>query len=194
MKLLQTGRAGTGRDGTGWAKPGWAALALFVLAACQQGPAAPAPACPNIVIVQDAAEITQFLPGQGRDLTDVTLEARIADFKGFCDTDIKDDRTGVVDVDLQLLLVTTRGPAAVTREATIKYFVAIADTEENILAREEFETSVAFEGNRNRLSFAEELIQKIPLQAGQRGDAFGVFVGFVLSDDELKYNLNKRGR
>tara|TARA_R110002110_G_scaffold376568_2_gene586839 strand:- start:352770 stop:353336 length:567 start_codon:yes stop_codon:yes gene_type:complete len=188
MKILQAGRAVTG-----WPKPGWAVLALFVLAACQQSPAVPPP-CPNIVIVQDAAEITHFLPGPGRDLTDVTLEARIADFKGFCDTDIEDDGSGVVDVDLQLLLVATRGPAAVTREATVKYFVAIADTDDNILAREEFETSVAFEGNRNRQGFAEELVQKIPLQAGQRGDAFNVFVGFVLSDDELKYNLNKRGR
>ena len=166
MKILQAGRAVTG-----WPKPGWAVLALFVLAACQQSPAVPPP-CPNIVIVQDAVEITHFLPGPGRDLTDVTLEARIADFKGFCDTDIEDDGS----------------------EATVKYFVAIADTDDNILAREEFETSVAFEGNRNRQGFAEELVQKIPLQAGQRGDAFNVFVGFVLSDDELKYNLNKRGR
>ena len=146
------------------------------------------------MIIQDAAEITQFLPGQGRDLTDVTLEARIANFKGFCDTEIEDDRSGVIDVDLQLLFVAARGPAAVTREATVKYFVAIADTDENIVAREEFETGVAFEGNRNLVRFAEELIQTIPLQAGQRGDAFSVFIGFVLSDDELKYNLNKRGR
>lgn len=189
MKFLQTGRAGIGG-----AKTGWAALALFVLAACQQGPAGPPPLCPNIVIVQDASVITQFLPGEGRDLTDVTMEARIADFKGFCDTDIEDDRTGIVEIDMQLLLVATRGPAAVTREATVKYFIAIADTDENILAREEFETSVTFEGNRNRVGFAEELVQKIPLRAGQRGDAFSVFVGFVLSDEDLKYNLNKRGR
>ncbi|MDA0787522.1 MAG: hypothetical protein O3B37_14655 [Proteobacteria bacterium] len=184
MQFLNTGRARTG----------WAALALFVLAACQQGPAAPAPPCPNIVVVQDASEITQFLPGPGRDLTDVTLEAQIADFRGFCDTDIKDDRSGTVDVELQLLMVATRGPAAVSRDATISYFVAIADKDENILAREEFETSIRFEGNRNRVSFGEELTQKIPLQPGQLGDAFSVFVGFVLTDDDLKYNLRKRGR
>jgi len=189
MKNLKTGHTGTGR-----AKLGWAALALFVLAACQQGPEAPPPPCPNIVIVQDAAEITQFLPGEGRDLTDVTVEARITDFRGFCDTDIEDDRTGAVDVEMQLLLVATRGPASTTRDASFKYFVAIADAEENILAREEFETSITFEGNRNRVGFAEELKQKIPLQAGQLGDAFGIFVGFVLSDEDLKYNLNKRGR
>ena len=189
MRFLRIAGAGSGR-----AKTGWAALALFFLAACQQGATAPAPPCPDIVIVQDAAELTQFLSGPGRDLTDVTLEARVADFRGFCDTDIEDDRTGVVDVDLQLLMVATRGPAATTRSATVSYFVAIADKDENILVREEFETSISFEGNRNRIGFAEELAQKIPLQAGQLGDAFSVFVGFVLSDEDLKYNLNKRGR
>jgi len=176
------------------ARTGWAALALFVLAACEQGPQASAPPCPNIVVVQDASELTQFLSGPGRDLTDVTLEAQIADFRGFCDTDLEDDRSGTVDVDLQLVMVATRGPAAATRDATIRYFVAIADTEENILAREEFETSITFEGNRNRVGFAEELTQEIPLQAGQLGDAFNVFVGFVLTDADLTYNLNKRGR
>ena len=173
---------------------GWAALALFVLAACQQGPSAPPPPCPNIVIVRDAAELTQFLPGPGRDLTDVTLEARIADFQGFCETDLEDNGTGTVEVELQLIMAATRGPAAATRDATVRYFVAIADTDETILAREVFETSINFEGNRNRLGFAEELAQTIPLRAGQFGDAFNIFVGFELSDEDLAYNRRKRGR
>ncbi len=189
MMILRTAGAGGRR-----ARTGWAALTLFALAACQQGAPAQAPPCPDIVIVQDAAELTQFLSGPGRDLTDVTLEARITDFRGFCDTDVNDDGTGTVDVGMEVLLVATRGPAAKTRDATVRYFVAIADKNENILAREEFESSVTFEGNRNRIGFSEELAQKIPLRAGQLGDAFSVFVGFVLTDEDLEYNLNKRGR
>lgn len=184
MGFLRAGRVRTG----------WAALGLFALTACQD-PERPPPPCPNIVIVQDAAELTQFLPGPGRDLTDVTLEARISDFRGFCDTDVDDDDgTGTVEVEMQLILVATRGPASTSREATLRYFVAIADTEENILAREEFETTIAFERNRNRVALGEDLTQKIPLRGGQLGDAFNIFVGFQLSDADLKYNRNKRGR
>lgn len=179
---------------TGKARTGWAALALFALAACQQGADRPPPPCPDIVIVQDAAELTQFLPGPGRDLTDVTLEARVSDFRGFCDTDIEDDGTGAVDVELELLMVATRGPAAASREARLRYFVAIADKEENVLARAEFDTDLTFEGNRNRVGFAEELTQRIPLRGGQLGDDFSIFVGFVLTDADLEYNRNKRGR
>ena len=76
----------------------------------------------------------------------------------------------------------------------MSYFVAIADADENILAREVFETSVLFEGNRNRIALGEELTQKIPLKGGELGDAFNIFVGFQLSDQDLKYNRDKRGR
>jgi len=56
---------------------GLALLAVLVLAACQRGPERPPPECPEIAIVQDLAELTLFAPGPGRDLTDVTLEARV---------------------------------------------------------------------------------------------------------------------
>ena len=176
------------------AKTGWMALALFALAACDRTPPAPPPPCPDIVIVQDAAEVTQFLPGPGRDLTDVTLEAQVAAFRGFCDTDIGDDGTGAVDVELELLMIATRGPAAATRDALVSYFVAIADKQENVLARAEFESAITFECNRNRIGFAEELTQRIPLDRGQLGDDYSIFVGFVLTDEDLRYNRNKRGR
>ena len=174
---------------------GFALLATLVLAACQQGPERPTLACPVIAILQDAAELTLFVPGPGRDLIDVTLEARISEFGGFCDTDIdEDDRTGEVDIDLQVLFEATRGPVSVTREAQVGYFVAITDTQENILARQTFDADLEFQGNRNRIGFVEELTQKIPLRAGQVGEDFKVFIGFQLTEDQLEYNRNKLGR
>ncbi len=173
---------------------GFALLALLVLAACQRGPQPPPPECPAIGIVQDAAELTLFTEGPGRDLTDVTLEAKVAEFGGFCDTDIDDDGTGQVSIDMQVLFQVTRGPASVTRSNTISYFVAISDLEENILARETFDIALEFEGNRNRLAVVEELRQRIPLQAGQRGEDFKVFIGLLLNDDQLRYERRKRAR
>jgi len=76
----------------------------------------------------------------------------------------------------------------------VSYFIAIADRNENILARETFESEVEFEGNRNRIAYVEELKQKIPLKAGKLGDDFKIFIGFQLNDEQLKYNRNKLGR
>lgn len=169
-------------------------LAMFALAACEASNRPPPP-CPNIVIVQDVSDITIFKAGSGRDLTDVDLEAQIVEFGGFCDTDIDEDsRAGEVVVEMELVLRATRGPANTSRDGSLRYFVAIADSEQNILAREEFDTAVEFEGNRNRIAFREELTQTIPLKRGELGDDYSIFVGFQLSDDQLEYNLQKRGR
>lgn len=170
-------------------------MALLVLVACQRGPEKPPPACPVIAIVQDTAELTYFAPGPGRDLTDVTLEAKVVEFGGFCDTDIDEDTgSGEVDVDLEVLFQATRGPASTTRTAAVSYFIAIADGEENVLARKTFQTDLEFEGNRNRIAYVEKLSQKIPLAAGKFGDEFEIFIGFQLNDEQLKYNRNKLGR
>jgi hypothetical protein len=174
---------------------GLAALMVFVLAACSQGIERPPPPCPDIVVVKDAADITLFKDGPGRDLTDVVLEAQIVRFGGFCETDIDEDtNTGEVTVDLQVLFRATRGPASTSREASLRYFIAISDRNDAILARAEFDSDIAFEGNRNRVAYLEELTQKIPLKAGELGDAYRVYVGFQLSDEALQYNLDKRGR
>ncbi|MDE0780009.1 MAG: hypothetical protein OSB67_04580 [Alphaproteobacteria bacterium] len=170
----------------------FALLAMLALAACQRGSENSAPACPVIGIVKDAAELTLFAPGLGRGLT---MEAEISEFGGFCETDInEDDGTGIVEIDLRLLFSATRGPASVTHEEKISYFVAITDLEENILAREVFTFDFEFESNRNRIGYVEDLIQKIPIQAGKAGTDFKVLIGMQLDEEQLTYNRNKRVR
>lgn len=170
-------------------------LALFVLAACtvENAPVVP-PACPTIVIVNDTAELTAFRPGPGRDLTDVVLDARLDRFDGTCETDLEDDRSGQVDVDLQLFFEATRGPADQSREGRFDYFVAIAERGGAILAKKVFETEFEFEGNRNRIGIVEELTQEIPLRPGKLGDDFDIFVGFQLTPEQLEYNRARQVR
>ncbi|MGE0256647.1 MAG: hypothetical protein AB7N54_11280 [Alphaproteobacteria bacterium] len=169
-----------------------AALAATAIAAgCDQTKRQPPP-CPAIVVVGETAELTQFRPGPGRDLTDVIAEGRIDRFDGFCETERKRDGTGEVSVELQLFFAIARGPANTTRTATYEYFVAVADKSERILAKQTFSADVAFEGNRNRLTAFETLEQTIPLAANQDGGAFTVYVGFQLTPDQLDYNRARR--
>ncbi len=169
-----------------------AALATTLLAAgCDQTKRQPPP-CPAIIVVGETAELTQFRPGPGRDLTDVVAEGRIDRFDGFCETDRKRDGTGEVKVELQIFVVVARGPANTTRTASYEYFVAVADKSERILAKQTFSAEVAFEGNRNRLTAFETLEQKIPLTVNQDGGAFTVYVGFQLTTDQLAYNRAKK--
>ena len=167
---------------------------MFTLVACANDEAAVAPACPNIVIVKDTAELTTFRPGPGRDLTDVVLDARIDRFDGECETDLEPGGSGQVNVDLQLFFEAVRGPANDTRAGKFSYYVAIGDSTGRILAKKVFDTAFEFEGNRNRVGGAEKLTQEIPLKSGDLGEDFDIFIGFQLNPEQLDYNRAKRAR
>lgn len=171
-------------------------LALFTLSACSSlsSNAVVAPPCPHIVIVKDTSEMTAFQPGPGRDLTDVMLDARINRFDGECETDLESDRSGKVNVDLQLIFEANLGPANKTRTGNFSYYVAIGNRSGAILAKKVFDIEFEFDKNRNRLGGLEELIQEIPLRAGELGEDFDIFIGFQLTPEQLNYNHAKRIR
>jgi hypothetical protein len=147
------------------------------------GSSAAAISCPNVAKVGDAVRLTRFVPG-GHDLTDVAFEAVVSKIGGTCSA----GDNGSVDVQLTVEFIASRGPADKTRKAPFTYFVAIVDGNDNILAREQFNTGIEFPGNQTRNSIVEELDENIPLQKDQRGNQFRVFVGFVLAPEEVAYN------
>ena len=172
-------RAAPGAGGTA------AALLLsgLVLAGCalfqEAGPPLP---CPRAVTVADAASLTRF-DGAGRDLTDVLFEAEIAQIASACEYD-----DGAVDVTVQIQFVAQRGPADQERRGDFDYFVAIADAGHEILVRESFDATIEFPGNKTQAGVVEELEQHIPLAADEPGAGYVIYVGFVLTPDEVAYN------
>ncbi|MGF1610807.1 MAG: hypothetical protein ACFCUQ_15505 [Kiloniellales bacterium] len=144
--------------------------------------------CPDAVRVQDAASLVRF-SGSGRDLTDVLFEARLQEVALACTYDA-DENT--IDGALRVAFFAARGPADTERRANFRYFVAIATEARQVIAREEFEVTIPFEGNRTQLGAVEELAPSIPLQPGESGSEYILFVGLVLSRDELEYNRVNR--
>ena len=108
------------------------AVTVLLLAACSSDDGPPPP-CPIVVLVKDADRLTRF-EGSGRDLTDVVFETTIRNADVACAYDDNE-----VEAALRVLFATTRGPADTARRADFRYFVAVADREQNILAREEFD-------------------------------------------------------
>ena len=157
------------------------AASASLLAACAGEEAAPPP-CPALVVVKDADRLTRF-QGAGRDLTDVLFETEIRNAAIGCKYD-----DGNVEAGLRVIFATTRGPADETREAKFDYFVAVADRDKNILAREEFDLASEFPGNRNEVLQIDEIEPTIPLAEGKTGSDYIVYVGLILSRDEVEYN------
>lgn len=145
--------------------------------------------CPTLAKIGDASRQTKF-KGQSQDFGDVLFEAELRTAEIVSCTLDGDDRTLTAAVKLRLFAV--RGPADERREAEVRYFVAIATQSRRIVAREEFTVTIPFEGNRTRVAAAEELEPSIPLRPGQDGDEFTVFVGLVMSPNELAYNRGNK--
>ncbi len=146
----------------------------------------PPPPCPRAFPVADARTLTRF-NGQGRDLTDVIFEARLEDVALICDYD--DD---VIEADMRVRVLVVDGPADRERGVDLSYFVAIATRDTRIGAREEFELSIPFEGNRTRVLATDEVSPRIPLGPGQSGEDYVVYVGLALTPDEFQYNRDNR--
>ncbi|HET8726519.1 MAG TPA: hypothetical protein VFO41_03320 [Alphaproteobacteria bacterium] len=146
------------------------------------GPGQPT-GCPEVRIVGDTAEVTQFRDGPGRDLTDVEARGVIADFSGECTYGDED-----VTVDLNLVIGAEKGPAAATDSARFDYFVAVTDPQQTILNKELFETELTFEGGAVRTAVVEELQLSIPLDQIGDGSFYEVLVGFQMTPDQLEFN------
>ncbi|OYD84562.1 hypothetical protein [Azospirillum brasilense] len=141
-------------------------------------------ACPKVSIVRDLAEVTQFRNGGGRDLTDVTSRAALADYSGNCDY-----TSDGVTVNVNVFLIAERGPAMQGNTANYRYFVAVAKPgEETPTTKTEFDTSVTFDAGKLRSGSREELAPKIPLPKDANGKDWKIFLGFQLTPDQLAFN------
>lgn len=138
--------------------------------------------CPQAVVLSDASRQVKF-SGQGRDLTDVLFEATIGTGRMVCEYD-----ENVLDVDLQVQVIAARGPANSDRLANISYFVAVARSDQTVLARQSFDIAIPFPGNRTRVSGLEEIGQVITLQGQEDGGDYRIYVGLDLTREELEYN------
>ncbi|OAN46763.1 hypothetical protein A6A04_05525 [Paramagnetospirillum marisnigri] len=142
------------------------------------------PPCPPIYILSDAAKITQYRPGPGRDLTDVELEAEIVAFKGECSYTPKGS-----EVTIQVGFEVKRGPAATSRESTLNYFVAIPKYYPSAAAKAEFSVPVKFpEGMDQARTTDNDVFMLLPIKSKDIINDYEIYIGFQLSPEELEAN------
>jgi len=143
--------------------------------------------CPKGFTVGDAASMTRFKPGPGRDPTDVQFGAEVVKIESTCSF----DKNGV-EIETKVTIGVLEGPAAVNRQANFGYFVAILDGNRKVVARQEFTADFKFEGNRNRLASVDELTERLPGLTSKDTPNYQIVVGLLVSPDELNYNRQGR--
>jgi hypothetical protein len=146
-------------------------------------------ACPQAMRVQDAATLTRFKSGAGRDRTDVLFQAEVGKVDIACSP-----RKNRVDVDLTMEILVAEGPALKERVANVGYFVRLLDASGNIVQGRNFAADYRFSGNRTREGSSEQIALNIPLAEGQAGGAFTIAVGLLPTPEELDYTRRGGGR
>ncbi len=102
--------------------------------------------CPNFFVLEDAATLTQFRDGPGRDITDILVNAEMGEIRLGCLSKVDNDtNSGTLELDLSPIILAEMGAANVDSNAILPYFVIITDPDKNILYREELDMNISFE-------------------------------------------------
>src|SRR6185295_7434347 len=108
------------------------ATLLLATAACSSTKVPPE-SCPKVAVLGELAEFVRFRPGQGRDLTDVELEAKFSNLAFGCRYDKQS-----VSVEIEIEIEAARGPAMSQNKSGFQYFAAVTNPAGEIVAKEAF--------------------------------------------------------
>lgn len=159
----------------------------LILSGCSLFQTASPKVCPRVSLLNEAAKMTQYRAGPGRDLIDVRFEARVHDVNWNCKYS-KNRLRVVAAIDI----VAHRGPASEEGNAVVPFFVAIIDKSQNIIAKEEFKSEIEFPDKRRRSGIREEIEQTVFLKKGESGADYEIIVGLQLNEQQLQQNRGRR--
>lgn len=172
-----------------------AAGAVLALAVAGCG-STPEPAeCPPVSVLGEAASLTRFAPGPGRDLVDVDFRAELTDLRSGCVYAKEEGGASKLVVAVGPAIAATRGPANENRKADFQYFVSVVGADADILNKQLFPVSVTFPGNSTRVDVVQDdppVSIDLPIAAEGEG-YYEILLGLQLSEDELLYNRRTAG-
>ncbi len=112
--------------------------------------------CPDVAVIKDASQITQFRPGPGRDAVDVVYRAEMTAANLECS--FSED---AIDTKVTVALTVTRGPAFSGDSVSLPYFAAVVSADERkLVTKRAFELQVPLRGQQSL-----KLVQEIPQDA-----------------------------
>ena len=150
------------------------------------------PAWPTVKLLQDADKVTVYRPGPGRDITDILYEAKLTGFTGECEYLGEDGIFQEVVVSVRAKFDLARGPADSRRIADLYYFVAVPEFFPAPEGKKQFERRVGFPKGRDNITFKDDFVEiRIPLTKDRKGPGSSVYIGFHLTQDQLKHNRRR---
>ena len=180
-------------------RPGWPVrglgmagvlLAAASLGACSK-PDAFAPACPQLGLLSDGADLTRYA-GNGRDLTDLVVDAHLVAVPASCHW--ADETHKQVEAKIKVAMAISRGPAMRGRSIDVPYFVAVSENDV-IYDKQVYNGRIDFPANTDRLNLTtSEISLLFPFTKEKSAAAYKITVSFQLTPDELARNRARAPR
>jgi hypothetical protein len=158
------------------------APAVLALTACGSSTPPVTYACPQPFTVGDAARLTHFKEGAGRDPRDIAYEASVVGAGTTCE--LSRNR---VDVTLLMRISVSAGPSVAAGRTSVPYFVRVLDESNNVVQSQDFTADFRLTAGNPRGTSQEELQFSV-----SRSGAYRIAVGLKPTMEELNYN--RRGR
>ena len=148
--------------------------------------------CPFVKVLYDAARYVE-LKDNKETATAVGYTGEFEGLTSACAYKSADP----IKVDVQLLFGLGKGPTATSSQHTYRYWVAVTDRNQEVIAKEYFNLPVTFPAGQDRVLITDELkgIVIPRVKATVSGSNFEVLVGFDVTPEMVTFNrLGKRFR
>ncbi len=148
----------------------------------------PGPVCPATAVLSDAATVTKLKPGTSAAMSraaDVAFQAEMSQAKLDCNYNRTDNK---LTVTVRFAVKASRGPAAAASDPQLPFFIAIIDSDNNVLAKTVYNSQPQMAGRTN--ATYTETISDMPvaLAMDRQPSDYEILTGFQLTPDELAYN------
>jgi len=192
--------------------------AIGLLTACQSGYlldldyvqekldifAIPTLPCPTVRILKAGEHYVRYQKGAGRDITDIEMEAQIAEVKFTCGMGSRDNEpttpqsaTWNVVVELDISIRARSGPATQHEPIeSIPFFVALVNRFGQVVEKQLFSAEITFpkDVGPTSLTHKENLILSIPVRDLDEARNYETIVSFQLNQEQLDQIQSRKNR
>lgn len=161
-------------------------LLALILAGCGGGKVAKL-TCPAALIAPNLDSYTVLRQGgaSAANPNDIAFGVRLINVSSSCGTEVAGVR-----VTTRLSFVAARNDPNL-RQGDFTYFVAVADGQQNILAKQNFGLRIDFAPRQNEMRVFEEITTHLPTKDNAVVGSYGVIVGLQINQQQLDLNRQR---
>jgi hypothetical protein len=137
--------------------------------------------CPAAFVAPGLDAYTQLRPGaSSANVEDIAFGVKLVSVKAACKSEV-----GGIHVTTSIIFHAVRSDETL-RQGDFSYFVAIADPQQNIVAKQTFGLRADFAKKQKQMRIADEITEHLPLKKLSAGGGYAVIVGLQLSPQQLE--------